>query len=470
VANTAGLVQQITWVDPIVCVGVGPSIPLATWLFIRFSAADTDGQLAFKKAAVDVLVRAQAAGYPVDVAHAAGGAEIDGIRFGEFDISPVGLAVHDDFYAVTGSAIPPGAELVFETAAVTVTVTPDLVRPHWVFVAQLPSAVPVGRNLVRLEAVGGWHSDSVPIDVVSGPAAVVRVLYSGAPKPDPYAIGFAANPGIVTEAGAYVADPLLTNRPGFHDTVGFCLRTLLTLTEDCLRQGDWDQEMRFVALFDSCLIANDANCVTSELPNSTTMQPRKENVGPFLLRYGVTVDVALVIHGSTTHTRAWTWASVDDPARPGTAYVYDGVPRVHGHYSQTPGSAALWVDMDRTFITPLHESLHGVADFNNGRVVDLYNDIMQGNFMVNKKARARAADPIPAVFATYNGMAVQSDQNRDGLGYLPGWTSYHPSPIDATRPNVMDDYKQIGADSVHCRLDGLTYAFLSDRLRVKLTR
>ena len=97
-ANTAGLVQQITWVDPVVCVGVGPSIPLATWLFIRFSAADTDGQLAFKKAAVDVLVSR-----PPAISRcraAAGGAEIDGISFGEFDISPVGLAVHDDFYAV----------------------------------------------------------------------------------------------------------------------------------------------------------------------------------------------------------------------------------------------------------------------------------------------------------------------------------------------------------------------------------
>jgi hypothetical protein len=470
VANTVGLVQQITWGDFIVCVGVGPSLPLATWLFVHFGAGDTDAELAFKKAVVGMLTRAQAADYPVDVEHAAGGAEIDGLTFGEFDISPVGLAVHDDFYAVTGSAIPANAELVFETAAVSVTVTPDLVRPHWVFVAQLPSAVPVGRTLVRLEAAGGWHTDSVPIDVASGPAAVVRVLYSGAPKSDPYGIAFAANPGIITETGSFVSDSLLTNRPGFHDIVGYCLRTLLTLTEDCLRQGAWDQELRFVALFDSCLVANDANCLTNELPNSNTMQPRKENVRPFLSRYGVTADVALVIHGSTTHTRAWTWASVDDPARPGTAYVYDGVPRIHGHHPQTPGSAALWVDMDRTFITPLHESFHGVADFNNGRVVDLYNDIIQGNFMVNKKARALAGDPIPAVFANYNGQAFQSDQARDGLGYPPAWSSYHSAPIDATRPNVMDDYKQIGADSVNCRLDGLTYAFLSDRLRVKLTR
>jgi hypothetical protein len=103
-------------------------------------------------------------------------------------------------------------------------------------------------------------------------------------------------------------------------------------------------------------------------------------------------------------------------------------------------------------------------------VTDLYVDGVSG-FNVNKKARTSSSNPIPTNFATYNGTIYASDQNRDGLGYPPTWTSYHPQLVDAAHPNLMDNYwLAAGGNPQVCRLDGLTYAWYTDRLRAKLNR
>jgi hypothetical protein len=470
VASTVGLVQRMTWIDCVVSVEVGATLSAAVTFVIRFTAADTGARRAFKQAAINVAVRAQGAGYPVEIIHHTAQTEILSVTVGGFDISPIGLAVHGDFYSVTGANIPADAEVVFETSTLVVTVTPDFARPHWVLIKALPAEIPAGRNDVRLETPGGWRTQAVPIDVSAGPAAVVRVLYSGAPKNRPYCIGLPANPGTLTEAGQLVPDALLGNRPAFHDAVAYCLRNLLTVTEDCLRQGDWDREMRFVAVFDRTLTADDSNSLVEEqAPN--VMRTRRYHVGPFLSRYAVVVDVALVVHGSTTHTRPWSWAGIEDQTQVGTPYSYDGVTLQHLHYPQTPGSAALYVDMDRGGILPLHECFHGMADLNNGRIVDLYGDATAGTFMINKKFRTQSGDPVPALFANYNGGNEPADPARDGLGYPPSWTSYHCALLDPARPNVMDDFwDTFDDDPQRCRLDTLTYRWLTDHLRAKLTR
>ena len=90
-------------------------------------------------------------------------------------------------------------------------------------------------------------------------------------------------------------------------------------------------------------------------------------------------------------------------------------------------------------------------------------------FVINKKTRASAADPVPANFANYNGSNFASDAGRDALGYPATWMSYHPELLDNTRPNLMDNYK-LAANPQQCRLDRLTYAWLSDRLGAKLRR
>lgn len=101
---------------------------------------------------------------------------------------------------------------------------------------------------------------------------------------------------------------------------------------------------------------------------------------------------------------------------------------------------------------------------------DLYVDGAADGFMVNKKFRAQATDPVPNNFATYNGTNFNSDLNRDAIGYPATWTSCHPQLTDAMRPNLMDNYNLSFDTPRRCRLDQLTYAWLRDRLLAKLGR
>lgn len=82
-------------------------------------------------------------------------------------------------------------------------------------------------------------------------------------------------------------------------------------------------------------------------------------------------------------------------------FTYDGVNHTHGHLPSTPGSAAIPTSVDTTGLTALHEFGHASSDFNNGQVIDLYVDGLRPGFLLNKKARAQATDPVPASFATY---------------------------------------------------------------------
>lgn len=467
-AITTGLVQKISWGASIVCAWIGPSLSSSELLILPFKSSDSEIDLAFKRNLANLLSTAKMAGYPVRVGHPDDSGEIQHASFAEFNISPVGHAVYHDFYSVTGSVIPSDVQVVFDSATMTVSITPDLVRPHWVLINDLPASIPVGRNMVRLQS-RTWTSDSVPVEVSAGARTPVRVLYSGQPKDRPYTIVFVANPGIQTEAGAFIADLVLTNRTSYHNVVGYCLRNLLTVTEDLVRQGRWDRQMRFVSIFDATLAANDANSLAHELsPN--LMETRRTKLNAFLSLFTEVADMVFVIHGSTTHDRATAWMTTDDSSKPTTAFTYDGVARTHGHFPSIPGSAALPLNMIQTGLTPLHEFGHAASDFNNGKVTDLYVDGI-GGFLINKKARARSADAIPANFATYNGTTFTSDQNRDGLGYPSNWTSFHPELIDAAHPNLMDNYWQAaGGNPQVCRLDRLTQAWFTNRLRAKITR
>jgi hypothetical protein len=468
VATTTGFVQRLTWAPTKLCTWVGPSVTSAELFFELFSAFDSEALLGFKRNIGRLLAQAKNAGYQVSIEHSDHSAEIVSASLLGFNISPLGDAIHNDFYSVTGSGIPADVRVVFDNSVSTITVTPDLVRPHWVLIASLPPSIPVGRNNVRLEG-SGYTSDWVPVDVSAGPAVTVRVLYTGQPKDQPYNVVFVANPAIRTEAGTLIADPVRTNRPSYQDTVGYALRNLLTVTEDLLRQGAWDAQFRFVSVFDTVPGVTDANALAQE-DNPNIMETRRDKLNAFVSQYSERADIVFVMHGSTSHDRASAWFTSDDAAKAGTAYTYDGVARTHGHFQATPGSAALPLDMDRTGLTPLHEYGHAGSDFDNGRVTDLYVDGVSG-FNVNKKARASSSNPIPTNFATYNGTIYASDQNRDGLGYPPTWTSYHPQLVDAAHPNLMDNYwLAAGGNPQVCRLDGLTYAWYTDRLRAKLNR
>jgi len=469
-AQSTGLVQRLNFFGTgSVCVWIGPDESDTEILFIAFHSGDDDHVLAAKKSMLNLLVKAKTAGYQIQAQHGASSAEITSVSLTELDISPVGHAILRDFYSITGSGIPDDVELVFETDTTLVTIVPDMVRPHWVFVAELPTSVPLGRGHVSLQAPG-YQSDAVPVDVVDRPRQTVRSLYPGAPKGNPYTIAFVANPMLETEQGdQFMADPVIADRAGFHDVVAHALNNLLTLPEDLLRQDDLDAQMRFVSVFDNILAdSNDSNALV-KLNAPNLIGPRQSRFEAYLARYAEIADVAFAITGSSTHTRASARFSRDADGE-STAFTYDGSDRVHGHGTRVPGVCTLSIYGNQSGLTPLHEYGHMAAASSNGAVVDLYVNGGSGGFQVNKKFRAASSDPVPTSFGTYNGAGYNADPNRDSLGYPADWTSYHAAQIDPNRPNLMDNYWLASSDVQACRLDRITYDWFSDRLRAKIFR
>ena len=338
----------------------------------------------------------------------------------------------------------------FDGPVNVVTVTPDIVRPDWILVAQLPASIPSLRHAVRLRSPStGWSSDRVPVDVSPGPPEFVRRLYTGAPKDAPYTIAFIACPAIRTFAGSLKADPIVSNRPWFHTAVALAVDNLLLSAEDILRAGGLDRNIQFACIFDGTRTLADGVALVQE-DNTNIISTRREKFRAFTDGYLVTADVSFAISGSATHTRSSAWFTTDDAAKPGVPFTYDGASHVHGRVASTPGTVAL--SNTAGGLTALHEFGHASSDFNNGMVDDLYVDGLRPGIEINKKARAASTDPIPTTFASYNSVTYNSDQTRDELGYPIAWTSYHCELLDGARPNMMDNF-WFADDPRRCRLD-----------------
>jgi hypothetical protein len=457
----------MNWQAEILCVFVGTATSASELLTLQFHPADSASVTEHKRLLVKLLATALLHRREVRVHHGDSDPVVLGVEFLLSNISPVGPAIHNDFYAVTGNNIPSDAVVVFDSPVFSVAVTPDLHRSYWLFIEQLPSAIPEGPCLVFLRAAG-WQSDSVPITVTSGQPATVRTLYSGRPATTPYTFVFAASPAI-EGVGAIAPDSILTDRAGFNQTVRHCLENLLTVTEGILRTDNLEQSVRFVAIFDTTQSGlATANALVRQIsPN--LLEPVRDRLNNFVGRYWENPDIVYCVSGSTTYTRASAWFTTDDGTKDGVDFTYDGVTRKHRRYTDIPGSAAISTALITTGLTAIHEFCHAASDFNNGMVIDLYVDGTRTGFVVNKKNRAQASDAIPATFANYGGTSFQSDQNRDGLGYPATWTSYHPELRDTGRPNLMDNY-WLAADPQRCQLDLLTFNWFRDRLRAKVLR
>lgn len=386
-------------------------------------------------------------------------------------IQPVAAAIRGDFFSVEGTALAADARLELVIGGATTTLVPDFVMPHLALLGQLPAPLPLGTGSLRLTSATGTPSNSVSVTVSAGPIPNLRVLQSGEAKQDFYHIVLVGNPAIeAATGGALTADPILRNRAGFQKMVVHVFRNLFAAQEDLLRQNNFHVRTKISVLFDPTLPATAANALTHEVVSSTVMEVRRAALQPFLLGQGLRADIVLVVHGSTAYTRSSAWFTTDRAA-PSTTFVYDGVTRSHGHFADIPGCAALAVSMPTNGLTVLHEFGHAASDFNNGKVFDLYNDsgAIGAYFFINKKFRALAGTAIPAAFATLDGSGYPADPTRDGLAYPPTWRSYHPEEIDPTRPNVMDNY-WAAANPQLCRFDKLSYRWLVERLRAKLTR
>lgn len=471
-ATSTGTVRLISWIGDTVVATIAAPPQADRAVFVAFRSADREPILHCKTVTVNLLVSAFISGYPIEVRYNANW-EIEQVTVGAFDISPVGPAIHGDSYSIGGVDIPPDVEIVFDSDTMTVAVDPDVVRPHCVFLTELPGEIPIGRNAVYLRSAN-WTSNPVPIDVDAGPRQTARTLYSGWPKHRPYTIAFAANPVVETVAGDFIIDPIMADRPRHQRVAVACVRSLLTMAEDLLRQNDWDRQIRLVSIFDATLPAGEDNSLAQEVADSTIMAPRNHRLKAFLSRYDAEADIVFVVFRSATHNRESATPTRDyvtaTSSAGGAAFTYDSAEHVHGHYPRTPGGATIASSVTGRSMTPFHEFGHAASDYNNGRVRDLYDDNTTSSFAINKKWRAQSSDPIPEIFATYNGVDFPSDPTRDGLGYPPDWVSYHPELITPENPNLMDNYRGGQNSSLLSRLDRLTYAWFTDRLRAKFNR
>lgn len=471
-ASSSGRIGRINYAEGTLCAILIISPDVSELLSLRFDARDDSPTTRSKRALAVALTTALVSQRRVTVFHGDGGSAVTAVTFLRGDISPVGPAIHGDFYAVTGAGFAADAEIIFESAAGPVVVPPDLRRPHWLLVKRLPDLGPAG--LVEVSVRGrGRQTASVPVRVQPGPALPARTLYPGRPCSAPYTFAFAATPAWRKLSGI-VPDTILDDRPAFHGLVADCLVSLLTEAEDLLRVDGAEREMRFVAIFDPLLSRTDeANALVREIEkdkqgNTVMIKAVRENLKAFAKRYREDPDTVFCFTKSAAGSRAGGTGAQDDGKRDKVSYIYDGDTRRHGRFTEIPGCAAITTAMDRDLMTPLHEFGHCASRKSGGLVRDLYNDTGSG-FAVNKKWRKSADDPVPALFATYNGVRYNSDPDRAGLGYRPGERNYHPELRDKSRPNLMDKYRG-ASEPKRCRFDLLTYEWLRDRLAAKLRR
>jgi hypothetical protein len=502
-AITRGRVVDMTWQSEAVCVYVGTSATSAELFTVEFRPSDPPFVIEHKRLMVKLLTTALTSRRDVEITHATQDPIVDGVGFPMANISPVGPAIHNDFYSIAVAGIPDGVDPLvafFSTDLTRHGVSVNLRFAEWVLIDKLEPSLATGPCFVSLWGPTpgnylGWESDRVPVTVSDGPPLTVRTLYSGRPTTEPYTFVFAAPPAISVEQilgpsgeslpGYITPDPVLTNRPAFHDAVHAFLVELFMGVESLLRADNLQAQIRFVTIFDPTQGPTAANAIVTALsPN--IIRPLRERLNGFVGRYWENPDIVFCLTGSTVYGRPSAWFTTDDHARAGVAFTYDGVVRTHGRYTDIPGSAALPTYITEAGPLPsgLHEFCHAASEWDNGEVVDLYHDgvpegywsgdVFKNVFVVNKKKRTRATDPVPINFATYAGKTYRSDPDRGGAGYPSDWKSYHPQgktaltrPISGTpevRRNLMD---YVAPESA---LDHLTFAWLRDRLRAKVFR
>lgn len=298
-------------------------------------------------------------------------------------------------------------------------------------------------------------------------APAIRVIRpGGTTSRNPFTICIAANPALETpwRSGIYIADPVTGDQAAFDASVAYVERVLFGMlphqAERFLGDPSVGSGVRIVSIFAPDLPLEDANSLVAQDAVSNVLVARRAVVKPFLARYGQPADLVYVISASETHTRASAWPASDDDAGPGEPFTLDGTTLYHRHNTLVPGTVALHTTT--TSLAALHELGHALSSYSNGQIADLYVDNDAG---VNKK-RGR---PIPRRFAEYNGVILAADGERDGLGYEPGWRSYHCALNNPRYPAIMDDYWRADVPE-RCEHDQITRRFLLDRIRAKQGR
>ena len=251
----------------------------------------------------------------------------------------------------------------------------------------------------------------------------------------------------------YIVDNLLGRLPG--------------QAEQLLADSPHAANIRIWSKFVSGAPVDSTTCLVLEDPTkgSAIIEPRRDEVVRMLRHLDTNPDIVFIITQSTTHDRASAYAATDDDMRGGRAFQYDGAPFFHRWFHLIPGMAA--IHMTSSAMTAAHEFGHAFSSYTNGFIDDLYVDGTSTAF--NRKYGVPPA-PAPQNFASYDGMAYNSDPVRNGLGYPASWSSYHAELADPANPALMDNFWKASGGNLSSRHDKLTKQFILDRIDAKATR
>src|SRR5947209_2773258 len=299
-------------------------------------------------------------------------------------------------------------------------------------------------------------------------SVVVNVLRSGDnSKPNPYTIAVIANPALETpwRSSIFVGDPILNSLAAFQAAVVYIESNLFAnlpgQKEKLLADLSIQPKVRLVSIFDDTLPADTGTSLVGQDDVSNILVARRDAFAPHLAKYSIQADVAYAVSASPSHTRASAWFTSDDDTGAGVAFTLDGSEFSHRYNYAVPGTVA--IHATASSLTALHEFGHAASSYTNGAVHDLYVDSPTG--LNNKVGR-----PIPPSFADYEGTVYKSDLTRDGLGYPPGWRSFHCELLDPRCPAVMDNYFLSRSGALACQHDAITRRFLRDRILAKIGR
>lgn len=472
--HSDGRIIRLTWQAEILCILLALDDGAQELFYIQFLGSDDRSATLGKSLLTKLAAIACASRRPVEIEHDENGAAVRSIAFSQLDLSPIDAAVRGDCYALSGKDFDPDLKVVFENDHLSVAVTPDIVRPHWLLIETLPHDVPLGpvrvhlRGPLRFQGISfrQWTTQRVPIFVSSGPPAVRRTLYSGRAATMPYTIAFAASPAIEI-AGASRANEIMVNRATFRRAVRRSLTQMLTLEENLLRADGIERDLRLVAIFDTLPSRTlQRNALVSGAAEK--VKPMAARQQAFVSGYWEEADVIFAVSSDATYWRSTALPTVDREDGNGVDFTFDGTTHTHYRHCSQPGTVALEANLQ--VMTAVHEFLHAASSTTQGRVRDLYEDGSElSSLVVNKKFRTKASDPVPSQFGQLDGVTYSADPTRDGLGYEATWRSYHPQLRNAAAPNLMDDYRE-ATDPEECQLDRLTFEWYRARLKAKARR
>lgn len=284
----------------------------------------------------------------------------------------------------------------------------------------------------------------------------------------------------------YDKDPIFENSDLFWKAVIRCLKSFVN--NELLHLPEIFPRLKIVVIYDNKRKHDpvDANALCETIDPKSEIIAARANRGTDAAPFSIVdqyvkqhidySDVIMVISGSKEFIRSSArFTEEEDPAG-GEPFIYKNntppdINKNHPTDAKLPGLAALWAGDDR-LKTPVHEFAHAMSSYQNGPIVDEYDDKGEGRFpfMVNKQFRSAATDAIPKHFAKYGLAAAFNDgcveycSDRTRADKEPGWRSYVPERVAPGYSSIMD------ITYFEYRFSKLVFDFMYERLITKINR